>query len=100
MKKVNKYPLKWETKQTIELPIGAQIISCKSKDDETPAIYAVVDPTEDMIQPVVIVMLATYAEVDDHDLEHLKFLNTVKLKKKENGVLTTKYMVHVFVGVD
>lgn len=100
MKKVNKYPLKWETKQIVNLPVGSQIISCKSKDDETPAIYAVVDPEEDVTEPVVIVMLATYAEIEDHDLDHLRFLNTLKLKKLENGVLTTKYMVHVFVGVD
>lgn len=95
MKRIYKYPLEMTDAQTIELPVGAQILSVQTQDqgrmfkDVRACIWAVVDPLAAR-QKRMVSMVGTGVPFGD-GLALFDFLGTVQF---EEGRL----VLHVFIS--
>lgn len=89
MQTVWKYTLAAKEWQTIEMPLGAKILSAEEQNHQIVVYAAIEDTKTDMFEDREIIVLGTGHETH-YDLNEYRFLNTVKM---ENGSL----MFHVFV---
>ena len=82
-----KYTLEVKGSQTIALPLGAEVISVDTQEQDI-VVYALVNTKEDQKQDVEVLVYGTGHEINLNITDY-KFLGTAKLN---NGLL----MFHVF----
>lgn len=78
MKTVFKYVLKVTDEQTIQMPLGAKVLSVQNQQDK-PCLWALVDPEHPSTESVSVAMFGTGNPIEDWQLEGLSFLGTVQI---------------------
>lgn len=86
MRVVYKYPLELQMVQTVQLPVGAEILSVLEKDGIQ--LYAMVDPTVEEKEDKEILIFGTGHEIPNNI--NMKFIGTVR-----DGYLVW----HIFVRI-
>lgn len=75
MKKIYKYTLMVTDEQTLELPLGSQLLCAKEQKDEV-VVYALVNPTEENRENYKVLAYGTGHNIAE-DLSDYSFLDTV-----------------------
>ncbi len=75
MKTIRKYHLQPNKQQTIELPVGSRILNVDAKGDDTPILWALVDPDND----TEVKTLALYATGTELPHEPGRYLGSFQL---------------------
>lgn len=86
MKRIYKYPFEILGKTTVSLPVGAKILTIQiDEKDNTPCIWALVDPTIEMKKKKTLYIYGTGHDI--HLIEGLNYLSTIQ----KNG-----FVWHIF----
>lgn len=88
MKKIFKYVLEVTDEQTLQLPVGAKVLSVQNQQGK-PCLWALVDSEQPAIESVNVAMFGTGNPIEDWQLKGLSFLGTVQINW---------LVLHVFVS--
>ena len=92
MKKIRKYLVDMVDKQIVNLPVGAEILTFQTIDDD-PYLWAMINPKEKRTEERYIEMFGTERPIDTGKNINRKYLATFQLKM-------SKWVGHVFEKLD
>lgn len=78
MKKIFKYVLEITDEQTIQMPVGAKVLSVQNQEGK-PCLWALVDPEQTSKESINVAMFGTGNPIEDWQLKGFSFLGTIQI---------------------